>query len=531
VRDCSRDATQLYVKDSVQTFLDNVVIESVWDVTRRWHALERKGDAPVLGKDRPWEHIPYFTYSNHTVRRDARDGLFKCWYEDLELIPEKWGKSHCWFNARLLYAESEDGIHWRKPELDIHTVDGRKTNIVFGDRAYGSVHSANVIIDPRPPAPDERFRMLFMRMWEDEKASYKRMEAAHSADGVHWALYDELPSIGMCGPRLCDVMLCSYDEDAREFVGYTRHFLMDETTLLPLDVARTNPEDGYQPHNFSANNKRRIWQIRSHDFLHWSEPILVAAADDEEDNLDESFYGMPQYKVGNLHLGTVGLFRPVDNEMDVELLMSRDGVRWKRTMKRRPFLAPRGEGYWDAHMVSITSPPTERGDDLWFFYGGTNYHHDYWLDGPNENLDHPEAKHPEAARFGLAIATLRKEGYAGLYANRWREGAVVTRPLITTGRKLMVNAKCAPGGSVRVEVMDRYGSILGDCSRDNCDVFTGDSIGRRMTWNTKPEISQGGRRDLRSWRKLRFFLKDAELFSFRFEDADEDVLSSRPLNE
>ena len=52
-----------------------------------------------------------------------------------------------------------------------------------------------------------------------------------------------------------------------------------------------------------------------------------------------------------------------------------------------------------------------------------------------------------------------------------------------------------------------------------------------MTWNTKPEISEGERRDLRSWRKLRFFLKDAELFSFRFEDADEDVLSSRPFNE
>ena len=78
MRDCSRDATQLYVRDSVQTFLDNVVIESVWDVTRRWHAPERKDDAPVLGKDRPWEHIPYFTYSNHTVRRDPRDGLFKC---------------------------------------------------------------------------------------------------------------------------------------------------------------------------------------------------------------------------------------------------------------------------------------------------------------------------------------------------------------------------------------------------------------------------------------------------------------------
>ncbi|MDP7743541.1 MAG: hypothetical protein QGF67_19020, partial [Lentisphaeria bacterium] len=74
-----------------------------------------------------------------------------------------------------------------------------------------------------------------------------------------------------------------------------------------------------------------IWQSRSHDFIHWSEPILVAAADPELDNLDEQFYGMAQYKLGNIHLATVGVFRQADNEMDVQLLVSRDGIRWKRT--------------------------------------------------------------------------------------------------------------------------------------------------------------------------------------------------------
>ena len=103
----------------------------------------------------------------------------------------------------------------------------------------------------------------------------------------------------------------------------------------------------------------------------------MAAADDEEDNLDDSFYGMSQYKMGNVHLATVGVFQAVDNEMEVQLLMSRDGLRWQRTGKRQPFLAPRGEGYWDAFMVSLVSPPIEVEDELWFYHGGTNYHHDY----------------------------------------------------------------------------------------------------------------------------------------------------------
>ena len=72
--------------------------------------------------------------------------------------------------------------------------------------------------------------------------------------------------------------------------------------------------------------------------------MLLAATDEEEDNLDESLHGMPQFKVGTQHLAAVGVFHAVDKEMEVQLLSSRDGLRWQRTMKRQPFLAPRGEG-------------------------------------------------------------------------------------------------------------------------------------------------------------------------------------------
>jgi len=65
--------------------------------------------------------------------------------------------------------------------------------------------------------------------------------------------------------------------------------------------------------------------------------------------------------------------------MHVQLLMSRDGVRWKNTNKHQPFFAPRGPGHWDAHMVTMVSPPIEVGDELWFFYGGSNSRHDWWL--------------------------------------------------------------------------------------------------------------------------------------------------------
>ena len=235
----------------------------------------------------------------------------------------------------------------------------------------------------------------------------------------------------------------------------------------------------------------------------------MAVIDDEEDNLDDQFYGMTQYKLGNIHLATTSMLHGVSDEMDVQLLVSRDGIRWSRTNKRQPFLAPRGDGYWDAHMVSIPCPPIDVGDEHWFFYGGQNYRHDWWLCGLNEGLDHPEARNPEKASAGLGLASLRRDGYAGLYGGEVREGIIVTQPLLGEGDVLKINAVCGSGGSIRVEVVDRFDEVVDGCSKENCDPFTGDEVNHTMSWKGKQTVTG-------KHRKLRFYLRDAELYSFRF---------------
>ena len=524
MRDLTFDSTNLYVRNTVQTFIDSAVIESVQDVTRRWHTPERHGDEPVIKKDKPWEHVTYFTYSNYAVLRDPQDGLFKCWYEDLEPLLGKFCKSHVGHRSRQLYAESEDGITWRKPELDVVEVDGQKTNIVLGSKEYGEVHSTTAVLDPHPARPEDRFRALFSHMWEDDKGSYSRVECAHSADGIHWALYEELPCFGMSGSQLNDVSILFYDEDAREFVQNTRHFLQWAGAINlrnPINPSFLGP---LEPHNPLTYNQRRVWQSRSHDFIHWSELVPIAATD-EEDNLDESYYGMAQFKLGTVHLGTVGVFRAVDNEMDVQLLSSRDGIRWTNTNKRQPFLAPRGDGYWDAYMNSLGSPPIEVGDELYFFHGGTSAHHDWWL-CDSEDLDLPDCDLPGNVTYGLGLAKLRKDGYAGLFANKMREGIVVTRALISLGTELVINAKVAPGGAIRVEIVNRKDEVIGDCSKEDCDPITGDSVAHTVTWKAKPTIP-AGRVEETYWRKIRLFLRDAELFSFRFAGEEAEDRTSR----
>ena len=525
MHDMSIDSTQLFVKDRVQTFIDNVVIESVQNAARRWHTPARREESPVISKDRPWEYIAYFSGSDYTVLRDPEDGLFKCWYMDLDQSPQYTGSTMGTVvhpgGARQCYAASEDGVHWVKPELDVYEEDGRRTNIVMGGSGYGGAHALSVVIDPHARTRDERFRAVFTHLMRGgDGRQQSRIECARSPDGIHWQVYDELPSFGMAGPHLGDVSVVVYDEDSREFVHNTRHPMQQASfgvnPRIPRNASFFSP---YQPHDFASYNKRRIFQCRSHDFIHWSEPVLVAAPDDDEDNLDESFYGMAQYKLGTVHLATVAVLRGVDNEMHVQLMVSRDGTRWSRTNKRQPFLAPR-DGHWDAHMVSMVSPPIDVGDETWFYHGGTDFHHDWWMFGAAEGMDHPEARSALGGSWGLGLATLRRDGYAGLYATRHREGIVVTRPVVSLGTKLEINARCEPGGSVRVEVAGHDDEVVEPCSKERSDPFTGDSVRHTVTWAGDPAIPTTA--GYGTWRKLRFYLRDAELFSFRFTDPLEE---------
>ncbi|MFW5858165.1 MAG: hypothetical protein ACOCX4_09820, partial [Planctomycetota bacterium] len=347
------DSTHFCVGDAPLLFVDGWMIESVHALTRRWHKPERHADGPVLQADRPWEHFPYFTYSNYCVLRDPADGRYKCWYEDLGPLDGRGGHP---MHNRVLYAESADGIAWEKPDLDIVLHDGKPTNVVAGhDLGHGSsaanpwpaegVHSAAVILDPDPPRPEERFRMWFSRCPLQPGQPNHVVTCAHSPDGIRWTPYPEAPTMGSSSHHVGDVSCLWYDPTSRDFVMNTRHGDMGQAALPPGTAQSGAGWSGpYVPHRPDLMNKRRVFQTRSHDFVHWSEPLPLVRPDDAVDNLDDLHYGMAQFQVGREHFGTLGIFRHADDEMEVRLLHSRDGVRWTPTDRGTPFLAPRGPG-------------------------------------------------------------------------------------------------------------------------------------------------------------------------------------------
>ena len=510
------DSTMLLIGQMPQYFFDNVVLEQIQDVTKTVHSPVKE-PGPIIQKDRPWESVPYFTVNGWTVIRDGVTDEFKCWYEDWQVDPgiidpaaaapgRKQPTLGAILTSRLAYARSEDGLRWNKPELDYLEEGGRKTNIVFGDGSYQRSESSSVFEDPLETDPAKRFKTFYGY----HAPGGHVVSLAYSPDGLTWTQNEETPSYGHLGEGLGDVYVVATDLDSRTYRCTCRH-----KGILAVYHDERRPATNSVffhptfPRDAARANKRRIFQAVSRDLVHWSAPQCILTPDDDIDNLDETFYGMCQMKLGQGYLGFLNTIREVPNTLSVRLVYSRDGWTWHHLNKRQAWLSTT-PGAWDRNMVNVSSPPIVVGEEHYVFHGGAKNHHDWWISGLKEKLDVPEARDLDEVRYGLGLAKLRRDGFVSIDAGPVREGVVVTRVMRTDGKRLELNAACGDGGYIRVEATDGDERALPGCALEECDTFTGDSTRAVLTWKGSSEIKHQGSV------RLRFFMKNASLYSFTF---------------
>jgi hypothetical protein len=499
-----------------QLFVDDDVVACVRNVKRTQHAPRKHPDNPLIVRDRPWEAVPLFRTPTFSVLRDPADGLFKCWYEDYY---HYFGisKANVLPGNRLYYARSEDGLHWEKPSLGKFVVDGHDTNTVFSYPPYGIASCNSILLDTRETDPARRFKSVYIHRVPDAnvpKRSPMRgknaagLSIAFSPDGIDWTPYPGNPILAHWGS---DVEMLTYDPIDEKYLLYGRadHPWYSGHPAFDNWFAPVWPD---QPDGIWGT-RRCVYRLESTDCLTWSEPELVFAPG-PDDNLQDAHYGFTTWRIDELHLGILHVLHQVDNTFDVELCHSRDGRAWRRYPSQQP-LIPRGpEGSVDHLMVECPTPPLVVGNEVWLYYGGSKVHHDWWIYGGQEGLDVPEAHDPGLARDGhhLCLATLRLDGWVSLGATV-REGYVETKPLFSTGAHLFVNARCGPDGFVDVEVMDNWNNVWEGFARADCRTFHGDDVRHRVQWATTDAVNT-----VPGIVKLRFHLRNAELYSFQLAD-------------
>jgi hypothetical protein len=93
-------------------------------------------------------------------------------------------------------------------------------------------------------------------------------------------------------------------------------------------------------------------------------------------------------------------------------------------------------------------------------------------------------------------------------------GEFVTKPITFTGKHLVLNFSTSAAGSVRVELQDAAGKAVSGFALDDCEETFGDSLERTIYWKGGNDVSALAGKPVR----VRFVLKDADVFSLRFAE-------------
>jgi hypothetical protein len=175
---------------------------------------------------------------------------------------------------------------------------------------------------------------------------------------------------------------------------------------------------------------------------------------------------------------------------DAVLISSRGGLRYQRTFLDA-FLRP---GVGLENWVSRSNYPAlnvlQTGRSTMSFL-------------VNQNYGQPTAY--------LRRYELRLDGFASIHAG-YRGGELITRPIVYDGDALELNYSTSAAGGVRLEVQDAAGAPLPGFALADSAELIGNEIDRAFPLRAAQSLAAHRGKPVR----LRFALKDADLYGFRF---------------
>ena len=107
--------------------------------------------------------------------------------------------------------------------------------------------------------------------------------------------------------------------------------------------------------------------------------------------------------------------------------------------------------------------------------------------------------------------TLRTDGFVSINSG-YAGGEFTTPPLVFSGSQLELNYSTSAVGSIRVEIQDVRGKPQPAFGLDEFPERFGDEIEGAMSWDSGPDLSSLAGTPV----QLRFVLKDADLYAFKF---------------
>lgn len=405
------------------------------------------------------------------------DGKFRMWY--LGMFEPKWDHRTTGWWRPMCYAESEDGVHWTKPDLGLVEFNGnRKNNICLIESDPHSLSRVNdflsVIYEPDEPDPARRYKCAYIaHMPIDEvrggcsplgpkESRWCAVVCATSADGLRWRVLGDRPA-NSGGERFEVAGLYRFGG----FYYLTGQLISPWTWLADgRDVGRV------------------MLAFRSPDFQHWSRAKALAFARPGQTTSppisgQQTHMGAGLWNRGNVLVGLYGMWqdgpqeRPKDaghlwgTRIDLGLVVSDDGIHFREPVPDFKVIPRGGEGQWDSIALTQGHAFANVGDRTYIWYA-------HW--------DCEGAGHTQE----IGLATLRRDGFGYLATHApGMPGHFVTCP-IDLGQpeaKLLVNADGISSQTpLTIELVDDRDQPLAGYSGEQAAKLTSSGTRQEVIW-------------------------------------------------
>jgi hypothetical protein len=153
--------------------------------------------------------------------------------------------------------------------------------------------------------------------------------------------------------------------------------------------------------------------------------------------------------------------------IETQLMTSRDGVDWRR-YPRPPWIGLGLTDGFDIHQTYMAHGMVRRGDEIWMYTFNTEEYHS------------THRKRPE--RRGVFRTVHPLDRFVAAESPYDREATLYSRPIVFTGRQLVLNVDTAATGWLQVGIVQGDGRPLPGYELEQCVYVNGDKLRYPVEW-------------------------------------------------
>ncbi len=423
-------------------------------------------------------------------------GKFRMWYLGMsQTVIEKGQAPGYW--RPMCYAESDDGVHWEKPELGLVEFKGStKNNICLIEGEPFSLTRVDdflsVLHDPADPDPARRFKVAYIAHVPLEQipsgmSTVGKKErlicstvCATSADGLRWKVVGDRPA-NAGGERFEVSSLYRFGD-----------FFYTTGQLIPPWTWRADGSDART--EGGGNSGRVMLAYRSPDFVKWSQAKAFAFARPGQlanppSKGQQTHMGAGMWNRGNVLLGLYGQWQDAEVppgkgesfnkgvHVDLGLIVSNDGIHFREPVPGFKVIARGEPGAWDDTALLQGHAFVNDGERTMIWYS-------HWdTGGKMKTMD-------------IGLATLRRDGFGHLSRMAETNDAHFITDTFTAGKNaaLSINVDgITPDAPLTIELLDHRDQPLASFAA----TLTTNGTQQQIAWPNGAALAAGVRFSVR----------------------------------